>query len=142
MSDDDVKTILGEEKAFYEDMAKVFCVNPNDESLKTQHVVNWDTFTWLNAEHRGKAKNVWAIIKDILMKISKDEDITNKKEHKYQRITISQIMLFSALIGLRRRMPDPASKQDDRAQRFFHTDLDIFALALECLEVQNSIIYR
>ena len=104
LSDQRVQELLGSKRDYYQALARAFFLNPedpqiweNDETLKV-------ALSWLKSANRGTCKNVWDVIKQLLKKLSQHPNITNAARHKYDRITLGQLLLFTLLMRIRTRV--------------------------------------
>ena len=98
MSEDKIRAFMEEHKYEEEIAEKFFVGGKNSDkvfSKETKRLIN-PTATWLTDED---CINVWPVIKEFLWKIEE----RNQEQEKYLRITLSQIILFTTLIGMRKR---------------------------------------
>jgi hypothetical protein len=65
-----------------------------------------EKYSWLNQKIRKDKNphNIWALFKTLLNNISKDQNISNAKEHKYSKISLSQILFYVVLLSLKNRI--------------------------------------
>ncbi len=99
-----IKEIFGTKEEYYREIAQSFYASPKDPALWNERQDLNLELSWLNSGDRKKKKNVWAEIKLLLRKISLDPDITNRKNNKYGKITLGQLVLFTTLMRIRQRM--------------------------------------
>jgi hypothetical protein len=71
---------------------------PNKRLKRFGHI------SWLYDSDKPNCHNLWAKFKTLLKQIDMDDNVTAGKSHRYERITLSQFIFYSFLIGLRRRV--------------------------------------
>ena len=104
VSEERILELFGTQKEYYNAIAKAFYTNPsNEDSWLNKETLNLD-YAWINNEDRNVRKNVWGELKTLFHKISINRDITNKKKHAYDKITLEHFLLFMILFRIRTRV--------------------------------------
>lgn len=99
MSEDKIRAFMEKHK-YEEEIAGHFFWGGKDSpdvfSKETKRLVDPNA-SWLN--NSDECVNVWSVFKDFLKAVGN----RNEERDKYQRLSISQIILFISIIGMRKR---------------------------------------
>ena len=100
-----LKGVLGKRHSYNGIIQNFFKLDkaPEDESKDFNEMNN--KYSWLNQNIRKDKNphNLWALFKTLLANISKDQNISNAKKHKYSKISLSQILFYVLLLSLKKR---------------------------------------
>jgi len=107
VSENEAKKILGNKGDYYRAFAECFYFKPQDEEF-------WDVdpatgernlnFKFSFLEQRDKVKNIWLLFKNLLRDLSQDPTLTGAKNHKYERISLTQLLFVICMVSLRNRV--------------------------------------
>ena len=104
VDDNRIRQLFGTKEEYYNDLAKTFYAPAKDAAIwNDKHELNLN-LSWLNPEDRDKKKSVWSEVKKLFIQLSADPTITNKTTHKYSKITLGQLVLFTTLFRIKERM--------------------------------------
>ena len=103
MGDEKIGSLFGSKEDYQKEMAKTFFAS-NDPSIWNEKEELNLGLSWLNTTDRKKKKNVWGELKKLMKALSTDPQITNRETHKYGKVTLGQLILFTTLLRIRKRM--------------------------------------
>jgi hypothetical protein len=100
-----VKRILGTKQEYYSALASLIYFDPTDPELWREIGGEKELRLILNPiANKDKVKNIWVLFKSLLRDISLQKSLTGAEFHKYDRVSLSQLLFIIAINNAKRRI--------------------------------------
>jgi len=101
MTEEQFVKLFGKKTEFMRQIAKTFFIDPQDPKTSAEGKFLNTDISWVQKDQRANKRNVWEVIRNLFKQISNDKEITNSTRHRFDEISLDQLLLFISLSKLR-----------------------------------------